>query len=323
MVCHQSPTNTISNMRRFDNETRGFALNVLLHTCLDDCVSSNVNVLDTVQAAIEAVICSFADNLQLTSSVGGPLASEPDHYLITSQLSATLPGFFSRISHPILQRNLICALPVRSPLTAYMQRHLALTCFLHPAEVNVPLDDPKIPGLIYKHLTTSPHFRINKRTDHGNLAARITLLDIAIGPGLRSVPYQPLITPALSPEGSSPTNPPMPALSEAKDFNREVDLLSQHIKVLGNSIVEAGAVVDLSILDAKDRIERLCARLEHAVRIGGKKVHNVFGDSNESIQPQLNKFFLKGKKSNAASASGGIFKKDDNISPDPGNSSGL
>jgi cytosine/adenosine deaminase-related metal-dependent hydrolase len=85
----------------------------------------------------------------------------------------------------------------------------------------------------------------------------------------------------------------VPASSEVKVFNNEVDALARQFQLLGNSIVEAGAAVDLSIMDAKDSIERLRARLEHAVRIGGKKVHNVFGDEEQGIQPRVDKFFDK------------------------------
>jgi hypothetical protein len=128
-------------------------------------------------------------------------------------------------------------------------------------------------------------------TDYSHLAARFTLLDIAIGPGPLSVPFSPLISPASSEAGSSPITVPTPSSSEVKAFNEEVDALAQHIKLLGNSIVETGAVLDLTILEAKERCERLYWRLQHAVRIGGKKADNVFGDSEEAKQPKVRNFF--------------------------------
>jgi hypothetical protein len=179
-------------------------------------------------------------------------------------------------------------------LTAYLQRHLALSFLVYPTLIHVPLADPTVPEFIHKHLKESPGFRTHKGIDYGHLAARVTLLDIAIGPGLLTVPYQPLSSPSTSQVGSSPIRAPIPASSEVRDFNKVVDALARQLKVLGNSIIEADAVSDLTILEAKDMIERLCARLEYSVRIGGKKTHNVFGDDEEGgKQLRVNRFFKK------------------------------
>ncbi|CAO2651154.1 Nn.00g094510.m01.CDS01 [Neocucurbitaria sp. VM-36] len=292
-------------------KNRGHALYILYHVCLDDRVTADADVLSSVQDAIEAIVCNFADNHRLTAGVGSSPTQPYLQCLIMSQLNDAIPQLLSHIDHPILQRNLICALPASSPLTAYLQRQLALSFLLAPTVVNIPLADPKIPDLVHNHLNSSPSFRINKDTDYGHLAARLTLLDIAIGPGFLSVPYQPLISPAPTPAGSSPVIAPFPISSEVKDFNKIVDALAQHIKLLGNSIVEAGAVVDLTILDAKDCVERLCSRLEHAVRIGGKKVHNIFDNQDEDKQLRVNKFFLNTRKvATSSTRQGGIFDED-------------
>lgn len=192
---------------------------------------------------------------------------------------------------------------------------MALSFLLYPKVLNLPLADSNIPDIIHKHLDASPHFQINKRTDFGHLTARLTLLDVALGPGLLSVPYQPLISPTPSAAGSSPITAPIPDTSELKDFNATIDGLAHHVKFLGNSIVEAGAVVDLSILEAKDSMERLCARLEYAVRIGGKKIHNPFGgDEDEAKQLRVSKFFFKSRKPATPAPIRGIFDDEDDFS---------
>jgi hypothetical protein len=171
-----------------------------------------------------------------------------------------------------------------------------------------------MPELVHRHLETSPNYRINKDTDYHFLAARMTLLDIAIGPGLLSVPYQPLVSAAPSRSGSSPIMAPLPGSDDIKDFNKEVNALAQHIKFLGNSIMEAGAVADITILDAKDTVERLCSRLEHAVRIGGKKSHDVFGNNEEGLQLKVSDIFRKANKAHKKAPTGGIFDdEDDNV----------
>ncbi|KNG50283.1 hypothetical protein DDE82_002361 [Stemphylium lycopersici] len=289
---------------------RRHALYLLCHTCLDDRVTADADMLLALQDAIEAVIYNFADNIQLTSGVRSPSPQEDVHFLIFQQLSEVIPQMLARIAHPILQRNLICALPAKSPLTAYLQRHLALSFLVHPTPVNTSLSDYKTHNLLMEHLATSPNFRVNKDTDYSHLAARLAILDIAIGPGLLTVPYQPLPVPTPSQTGLSPMRAPMPASSEIKDFNKEIDALARKIKLLGNSIVEAGAVVDITILETKDFAERTHARLEHVLRIGGKKVHNVFGNEEEDTQLRVNKFFKKPLEASASTSRSTLDNED-------------
>ncbi|KAF2130859.1 hypothetical protein P153DRAFT_384080 [Dothidotthia symphoricarpi CBS 119687] len=287
-------------------KTKCHALYILSHVCMDDSVSADADVLQHVQDAIEAIMCQFTDERKLTTGVGRPPTQDKEHSLIASQLSDLAQKLLPRVTHPILQRNLIRAFPVKSPLTAYFQRHLALSFLLYPTLVDVPLADPKILTLIHTHLNTSKHYQIRKNTDYDLLAARLTLLDIAIGPGPLSVPYQPLLSPAPSQAGSSPVMAPFPESAQVKHFNQAVDNLAQHVKMLSNSIMEAGAAVDLAILDAKDCSERLCARLEHAVRIGGRKVDNVFGGDDDEGQLKLSRFFVKKGGVDASAVGGGV-----------------
>ncbi|CAN9267087.1 unnamed protein product [Alternaria alternata] len=239
------------------SETRSRALYILSHVCLDDRVMADAAILHTIQDAMGAIVCSFANNHKLASAVG-----------------------------------------------------------LHPTPVDVPLSDPKVSDIIYKHMKNSPSFQVNKNTNYSHLAARLALLDIAIGPGLLDVPYQPLSSPTTSEAGSSPVSAPVPASSEVRDFNNQVDALAREFQLLGNSIVEAGAVVDLIIMDTKDSIERLRARLEHAVRIGGKKAHNVFGNDDEDTQLKVSKFFTKRMQNCTPAPLRGIFDGEDDVLSD-------
>ncbi|RYO55030.1 hypothetical protein AA0116_g9708 [Alternaria tenuissima] len=281
------------------SETRSRALYILSHVCLDDRVMADAAILHTIQDAMGAIVCSFANNHKLASALSD----------VVSQLLA-------KVTHPLLQRNLIRSFPTTSPLTAYLQRHLALAFLVHPTSVDVPLSDPKVSDIIYKHMKNSPSFQVNKNTNYSHLAARLALLDIAIGPGLLDVPYQPLSSPTTSEAGSSPVSAPVPASSEVRDFNNQVDALAREFQLLGNSIVEAGAVVDLTIMDTKDSIERLRARLEHAVRIGGKKAHNVFGNDDEDTQLKVSKFFTKRMQNCTPAPLRGIFDGEDDVLSD-------
>lgn len=292
---------------RLHTKARTRALDLLCHTCLDDRLLQDSDTLESVQNAMEAILCQYDDNRKLTSGVGSP-PMDDIHSLIISQLTHVIPKLLSRVRNPLLQGNIIDAFPTRSPLTAYLRRHLALSFLLHPIPVDLPLADPQLPALIHKHLRTSSQWHMNKDTNYSFVAARISLLDTAIGPGPLTVPYIPLVSPPPSEAGSLSPLVPTPASSALKGFNTEVDALAQHIKLLGNSIVETGAALDLTILTAKERCERLYWRLQHAVRVGGKKEENIFGGNEDVKQLKVKKFFKALPRKSAPDES--IFGQD-------------
>jgi hypothetical protein len=151
-------------------------------------------------------------------------------------------------------------------------------------------------NLVHAHLDNSPDFDINRHTDYAALAARLSLLDVAIGPGLTDVPYPRPPDPEsldASSTPSAPTRPTRPILtSEEIKFNKEVDALARHIKYVSNKIVEAGVLSDPSRSDAKSCAEKTYHRLENAVRIGGRKKKLIFGGDEEAgSRSVFGKFF--------------------------------
>jgi hypothetical protein len=220
-----------------------------------------------------------------------------------------------RVKHPILQHNLVNTLPSRCPLTASIQRYLALSFLLHPTRITHPLTSPETLSSIHNHLQKSPNFRVNKKTDYTILAARFTLLDIAIGPGPLIVPFQLMASPSASQESQeqSPVEAPKPTSGEVKVFNREVDALAQRIRLVGNSIHVAGAITDLSRLTASDACDRLRTRLQHVIRIGGKRMNNIFGMEEESEDDMMTlKNYFNRKKKEPLSLDGMSVGKDEN-----------
>ncbi|KAF2446967.1 hypothetical protein P171DRAFT_242498 [Karstenula rhodostoma CBS 690.94] len=264
-------------------EARRRALKILFVICMDNGVQRVSAVLHAVQDAIESLIC--------------PIPSTGE---IASILDDIISHLLVRVRHPILQRNLVTALPTRYPLTASIQRHLALSFLLHPTKITHPLTSHETLNSIHDHLEKSPTFRVKKNTDYTILAAHFMLLDIAIGPGPLTVPFQLITSPSASQEsqGQSPVEPPKPTSDEVKAFNREVDALAQQIRLIGNRINVAGAITDLSRLTASDACDRLCVRLEHVVRIGGRKMNRVFGgeEDNQDNKATFAKFFAKKKQ---------------------------
>ncbi|KAF2465956.1 uncharacterized protein BDR25DRAFT_81533 [Lindgomyces ingoldianus] len=271
--------------------SRSDVLYLLFHVCFDDSVMSNAEVLHSVQSTIEKIICVIP----------------PDE--LTPVLNDFLPSLLPRITHPILQNNLVQSLPANTPLTAHLQRHLALAFFIQPKQLNVPLSDPSVPFLIRSHIQNSPDYVFTKKTDYKTLAARLSLLDVAIGPGPMTVPYVPIINPTPPPgpstTASTSASTPIYLSPEEIAFNKQVDRLAQQVKLLSNNIVETGALSDMARLDAKDASERLYHRLDHAVRTRGRNGGNPFEDEGKvKFQTPMNKWFVKTAASRAASVSG-------------------
>ncbi|KAF2202091.1 hypothetical protein GQ43DRAFT_392796, partial [Delitschia confertaspora ATCC 74209] len=251
-------------------ESRAHALETLLTLSIDDSILADADLSITTQEAVEALLCSIPP---------------PD---IPSTLDDLTASLLRRITHPVLQHNLVTSLPTISPLAASLQRQLALSFFLHPTRLDAPLDSPAIPQVVLAHLRNAPIGKITKETDYSSLTASISLLDIGIGPGFTTVPYLPFPTPTpllqdlFSPSRSTDAPPPatmsLPPLSaQEKAFNAQIDALAKQVKLLSNDIVEAGAMSNLTKLDAKDASERLFYRLESAVRTRGRKRKVLFG----------------------------------------------
>ncbi|KAF2873178.1 hypothetical protein BDV95DRAFT_569037 [Massariosphaeria phaeospora] len=259
-------------------EARSHALCILLHLCLDHSVMSDASSLHLVQDAIEAVMCNITDNANLTKVLDD----------IIFQL-------LRRISHPVLQHNLVRSLPAKSPLTAEFQRLLALSFLVYPTEVNCSTANPEAPSLILAHLRESPNFNMVRGTDYTSLAARLSLLDIGIGPGPGNVPFKHLQ------EDSSGKPVPCPFSPDDRAFNQKVDELAKQIKMVGNSIVESGALTDLTRLEAKDCCERLYHRLEYVVRIGGKQkadpIVSAVDSEYHQVIPKITNFYKPKDKS--------------------------
>ncbi|KAL1605440.1 hypothetical protein SLS60_004990 [Paraconiothyrium brasiliense] len=250
---------------------------------MDDEVQMDNAVLHTLQDAIESLIC--------------PIPSTGE---IASILDIIISDVLLRVKHPILQRNLVTALPTHYPLTASIQRYLALSFLLHPTKIDHPLTSPETLNIIHDHLQNSPSLRIKKDTDYAILAAHFHLLDVAIGPGPLTVPFQSITSPPTSQDsqGLELIEEIKPTSGEVNAFNREVDALAQQIRLIGNGIHVAGAITDLSRLAASDACDRLCTRLEHVVRIGGRKVKNIFGkneDEDEGSKTTFRKWLGRSK----------------------------
>ena len=165
-----------------------------------------------------------------------------------------------------------------------LRRRLALAIFFDDVEYanNAPQDITDLSDIRVR--LEEPQFKICKDTDYFELAAMISILDVAIDDGLSST--------------HSITD------SEAEqEFNTEVDALAARIYIMWSNISDAGASF-MSRIDAKEVLESLRNRLIYAVRTKPKPRKSIFdGMSNDTevIRKQsefMKKHFKKGDVDN-------------------------
>lgn len=134
-------------------------------------------------------------------------------------------------------------------------------------------------------------FKVNKGTDYVELAATMSLLDIAIGNGQS--------------DDLDLGDP-----QAEKEFNDDVDALAYQIKILWSSISEVGASF-ISRIDAKEVMEGLRNRLIFTVRTRSKPRPSIFDplvkkeEDGESVRKQsafMATHFKKAKTNNGGNA---------------------
>ncbi|EON66360.1 hypothetical protein W97_05457 [Coniosporium apollinis CBS 100218] len=245
----------------FTDETRSAALSIALRLCFDISVLADGRIQHSVQEAISALI----------DSIPGTLAEETLHSVALS--------IFTTLKPPILRLRLATALPTHSPRQAKLARRLALASFMNdPRFLTYSLIEPKLSCTVTRYLLKSRSFRIDRKTDYLALAAKIDLLDLALGTGFSDFNFFGLsAAPSTTGQATRMKRDPESKAAEAT-FNADVDALEQQLKLIENMIVSAGAEY-LNKIQAKNSIERLCSRLRNTVRTVEWSGEDVFAGS--------------------------------------------
>jgi hypothetical protein len=188
----------------------------------------------------------------------------------------TCASTFQAIKLPALQLQVLRCIPQTTRRVHELRRRLALAFFFEGA---IYISNASHDTLDLSEVTDQlrkPKFTINKDTDYPELAAVMSILNIAIDNGL-SFRHD-----ATNPEG------------EVK-FNREVDVLAARIKQIWGSINDAGAAF-MSRSYAKEMMEGLRMRLELTIRTKPKPKLSIFEtDEPDEDRPVLKQTTLSRK----------------------------
>jgi hypothetical protein len=170
-------------------------------------------------------------------------------------------------------------MPQTTPRIHEIRRRLALAFFFEDARYLMSAPHLVIDlWEIIKRLD-EPQFQINRDTDYQQLAALISILDMAIDNGQ-------------SPDMS------MSDTEQEQHFNAEVDTLAARIRNMWSSINDAGASF-MSRVDAKEVMECLRHRLLYAIRTRPVPKRSIFDpvpdDREEKLKQSkfMNKYFIK------------------------------
>ena len=232
-------------------DARAFLLYVSLCIALDQSLVSDASLLSLLQNAVSACV-----------------DDETDWPLNTSTL-ATLKIIYDKVEGQELQIQLVRALPVSTHACCAVRRRFALAFFYKDGsfltEESSPLPQP---SQVAEYLRSQKDYTVKHSMDFQQLAASMSLLDISVDDGDRP-------SEALDPE-------------REKEFNREVDELSNTVRDMFSRIVDAGAS-HMSRTEAKEVMVAFEARLQYAVRTKPRPKGSIFGD----VESKESRNFMK------------------------------
>ncbi|KAK5009011.1 hypothetical protein LTR28_003176 [Elasticomyces elasticus] len=279
-------------------DAQRFSLVALLLLSIDEGILPDGGLRDTIEDAIAAVVDSMpdAEMENTTESIANLVRTSIPHLTLQHTVLTSVPSFTARLHA--------------------MKRQLALEFVLgypedreeghgsrQPTDVGL-FDDL---GVLLDKL----EYAINERTDYAVLAARISMMDIAISAGFsepaffattaslpRTKNSDTETEPELERSGSEkPVNrflsasvsalpPPSP---EEQAFNLAVDSLVQHLRQTASQIRDSGAS-HMRRTEAKSALEGLACRLEYAVRTRPKPKKGVFGSAAQGQESSMARF---------------------------------
>jgi len=224
-------------------KTRTYTICTLLRLSIDGIVLENVDLLSLVQETVHSLSKFIPDGL-----------CEVSHREICASM-------FNYVEQATLRLQVVRCMPVTSLRLHDLRRRLAMAFYYDDLAYSIQPSHLLIDLYLITKRLDDPPFKINERTDYHELAALISLLDIAVDNG-QSVQLD------LKDE------------QVERHFNEDVDALDARIKTLWSSINDAGASF-ISRIEAKEVMEAVRHRLIYAVRTQPRPKRSVFDEEVE------------------------------------------
>lgn len=249
-------------------QVRTFLVSSLLRMTIDNVVTEHIDLFYSTQKALES-LCKHVSENDSETFVSSTLVSIREPLFIKSQTSEVCTALFKALESPTLQLNMVNCIPPTSARIHDLRRRLALAFYFNnikytskPSYSTIDLED-------IRNRLNDPEFKVTDKTDFRELAARVTLLDIAVDDGQH--------------EDLDLADP-----EQEDEFNTNVDMLVSRIKaVLRATSTTAGAAF-ISRIEAKEVVDLVSNRIM-TIRTRRKPRSSIFDSKAVKKEEDLSK----------------------------------
>ncbi|KAF4549919.1 Hypothetical protein D9617_19g102240 [Elsinoe fawcettii] len=271
--------NFLNLLSQLKDKVASDTLGAALHYCCLIMVDDNIAQLPHLLLSVEETV----SNLFAESHRGG---SGDSHLLATRLLS--------RLNHPVLVSRLLSRLPSLNPQAALFKRQFAYLTTTGRFPDSDRLSSHGCWAEIHTAIA-SQDFIPNRQTDYAVLAARYSMLDLAVGNGFSTFSFLPQPASRNWTRSTTPSTPaeddkkhdkrmnffakrkgPEEPSEEEQAFNEAVQVVANRARKVNMGIKDAGAVA-MEKTECKGVIEGMVRRLEGQVRTRRRERAGIFG----------------------------------------------
>ncbi|KFZ05076.1 hypothetical protein V501_08716 [Pseudogymnoascus sp. VKM F-4519 (FW-2642)] len=219
--------------------TCAYTMSLLARLCADNLVKENYSVLCIVRYAM----------VELCDAIEKHDAWEISCRKICSNI-------YNTVAQEPLCLQIIECIPASNPCLHDLRRNLSLAVFCQDCDLTQKPVEEKLELRRLVQVLGGPRFQVNRQTDYVQLAALISLLDIAIGDGS-----------AVDFDVSDP--------QAEEEYNSCLDELAYQLKIIWSSINDRGTLSP-SRIHTKRTVEKLRNRLLETIRTRLKPKQSIF-----------------------------------------------
>ncbi|KFY29462.1 hypothetical protein V493_02354 [Pseudogymnoascus sp. VKM F-4281 (FW-2241)] len=219
--------------------TCGYTISLLARLCADNLVKENI----TISSAMRYTIGELCKAIK-----------EDEDWEISCQRICS--NIYETVAQEPLCLQVLECIPEYTPRLIDLRRRVSLAVFCQDCDLTQKPAEEKLEMRKLVQVLSGPRFQISRNTDYVQLAALISLLEIAIGDG-----------------SAADLDVNDPQLVD--EYNSNLDKLAYQLKVISSSIVDRGTLSP-SRIHTKRTVERLRNLLLENTRTRLKPKHSIF-----------------------------------------------